>query len=76
MATKVKPTKATVAVENRFKRVIRETRAELRKIAWPTRDEATNLTIIVIAISIAVGLFLGGVDYVLKKIFELLFTGS
>jgi preprotein translocase subunit SecE len=41
---------------------LREVRSELRKCSWPTRQEATKLTTVVIAISIAVGLFLGGVD--------------
>lgn len=39
-------------------RVYRETRAELRKVVWPARDETTRLTIAVIAISAAIGLFL------------------
>jgi preprotein translocase SecE subunit len=37
-------------------------RSELRKVAWPTQRETINLTIVVIALSIAVGLFLGGFD--------------
>jgi preprotein translocase subunit SecE len=36
--------------------------AELRKVAWPTREEALKLTTVVIAISVVVGLFLGAVD--------------
>lgn len=39
-------------------RTIRETRSELRKVIWPTREEATRLTVVVIVISIIIGLIL------------------
>lgn len=47
--------------ENAIVRTFRETRAELRKVVWPTREETIRLTIVVIAISVAIGvlLFLG-----------------
>ena len=44
---------------------------ELKKVTWPTRTEITRLTISVIVISIAVGIFLGGVDFVLTKVLEI-----
>lgn len=43
-------------------RVLNETWLELKKVVWPTRPEATNLTTIVIIVSAAVGVFLGLVD--------------
>jgi len=39
-------------------RTIRETRSELRKVIWPTREETTRLTVVVIVISIIIGLIL------------------
>jgi preprotein translocase subunit SecE len=36
--------------------------SELRKVTWPTREDTWNLTLVVIIVSAAVGLFLGGVD--------------
>ena len=36
-----------------FARYFRETRAELRKVSWPSRDEAWNLTLIVLAATTA-----------------------
>lgn len=54
--------------ENRIARYIRETRAELRKVVWPTREEAVNLTIIVVAAILAMSIFLGAIDYVLTVI--------
>ncbi|HEY8490543.1 MAG TPA: preprotein translocase subunit SecE [Dehalococcoidia bacterium] len=44
--------------------------SELRKVTWPTREEATNLTIVVVVVSIAVGLVLGGIDLGFSWIIE------
>ena len=46
---------------------LRDTRAELRHVTWPTRKEAINYTLIVLGISIATGLFLGLLDFVFAK---------
>jgi preprotein translocase SecE subunit len=51
---------------------IRECRTEMRKVVWPTREEATRLTIVVIAVSAATGLILGGFDYAIAQAFTLL----
>jgi preprotein translocase subunit SecE len=40
-------------------RYIRETRGELRKVSWPTREEAGRLTLIVLGVSAAMAIFLG-----------------
>ena len=48
--------------EGRLARFFRETSGELRKVSWPTRREARSLTIIVIIVMVAMGLFLGLVD--------------
>ena len=50
---------------------LRETRDELRKVVWPTREEIIRLTGVVILVSVLVGLFLGGTDYILTKLVEL-----
>nr|MBI5455478.1 preprotein translocase subunit SecE [Candidatus Levybacteria bacterium] len=51
---------------------LREVRDELKKVVWPTRDEVIRLTGVVIIISVGVGLFLGGADFILTKLIELL----
>jgi preprotein translocase subunit SecE len=51
---------------------IREVRSELRKVNWPSQRETINLTAVVLAFSIAVGLFLGGVDFVFQELFRFL----
>lgn len=58
----------TNAVVNYF----RETRAELRKVSWPTRQQATNLTLIVLAVTVAMAIFLGAVDYLFAAIIRLI----
>ncbi len=41
---------------------VQEIWSELKKVQWPTRQEAINLTIVVIVVSAVVGLVLGGID--------------
>jgi preprotein translocase subunit SecE len=45
---------------------------ELKKVVWPTREELTKLTIIVLFISLIVGVYIGGIDLILTKITETL----
>ncbi len=61
-----------VQKENRLMQYFRETRAELRKVVWPTRDEAVNLTGIVVGTLVAMSVFLGAVDYILQKLIAFL----
>lgn len=44
--------------ENVVVRTFRETRSELRKVVWPTREETIRLTGLVIAVSVVVGIIL------------------
>jgi len=48
--------------EGRLARFWRETIGELRKVTWPTRQEATNLTIIVLIVMAIMSIFLFMVD--------------
>jgi len=41
--------------------------SELKKVAWPTRQTVLNLTLIVIAVSIAVGAYIAVLDIALKS---------
>jgi preprotein translocase subunit SecE len=52
----------------------RETIAELRKVVWPTREQARNLTIIVIATVVFMSAFLGAVDFVLSRLVQFILT--
>jgi preprotein translocase subunit SecE len=61
-----------VQKENRVMQYFRETRAELRKVVWPTRDEAINLTVVVVVTIIAMSAFFGVIDYILTALFRFL----
>jgi len=41
----------------------KESRAELRKVNWPTRAQTIKFTAAVVGVSLAVAIFLGALDY-------------
>jgi len=51
---------------NALTNYFRESSEELKKVTWPTRKTVLRDTLIVIGISVAVGLFFGGLDFVLN----------
>ncbi len=57
--------------ENAIIRFYRETIGELRKVSWPTREEAINLTKLVIVVLVAMAIFLGLVDWIGGKLLDL-----
>lgn len=65
---------AEVKQDNRIVRYLKETRAELRKVHWPTRREARNLTIIVLAVTVFMALLLGLLDFGFSRLSEGLFV--
>lgn len=82
-AEKTEPKKRTGAVKkspsgdnkkpqpNAVTRYLRETRGEMRKVTWPTNEEAWRLTGIVLAFTAVFSLFLGGLDWIWSNVFEL-----
>jgi preprotein translocase SecE subunit len=54
---------------------ISDIRAELRKVVWPTPEMLTRLTVLVIALSVAMGFLLGGVDYLFTELFRVAVQG-
>ena len=57
--------------ENAIVRYFRETWFELRKVSWPTRSEAINLTLIVVAVTAFLAIVLGVLDWVFQTAFGL-----
>jgi len=53
-------------------RYFRETIAELRKVNWPTRQEATQLTVIVLVVVFLMSLLLGVLDLLFSRLFALI----
>ena len=58
--------------QNRVQRLFRETIGELRKVTWPTRTEAINLTKIVLAVIVVLSIVLGLLDLLFFRFFALL----
>ena len=53
-------------------RFVTEAAAELRRVTWPTRQETVRLTIMVVAVAGAVGIFLGIIDVAFSRMFDVL----
>ncbi len=48
--------------------------AELRRTTWPSRQEATRLSILVLIVAAFFGVFLGAIDYGFGRLAEFLIT--
>lgn len=57
----------------RLKTYMSETRVELKKVTWPTRQELRDSTRVVIIATLLLTVFIGGVDQVLSSIVKLVF---
>jgi preprotein translocase subunit SecE len=55
-------------------RTVRETVAELRKVTWPTRSEATQLTIVVLVVLVVMSAFLGTMDFLFSRMIAWVIT--
>lgn len=61
------------ALKTRFgnlKKMSQNTWAEIKKVTWPDSETTRNLTLLVIVMSTVLGLLLGGIDFILLKLFE------
>ena len=50
--------------------IIGDVIAELNRVTWPTREETTRLSIMVITVAVIVGIFLGVIDLGFSSIFN------
>ncbi|MFA6524607.1 MAG: preprotein translocase subunit SecE [Candidatus Paceibacterota bacterium] len=46
---------------------LKETKAELKHVNWPSRKQTISYTIIVVALSLLVAYFLGVFDFIFSK---------
>ncbi len=60
---------------NRIRRFFVESIQELRKVSWPTPEQARSLTVLVIAVSAAVGAYIAVFDSIFSAIAKQLTTG-
>jgi len=54
----------------RAREFFREVLVEFRRVTWPSRAELINSTVVVIAVTVVIALFLGGVDILLARVVE------
>jgi preprotein translocase subunit SecE len=52
----------------RIRRYFDEVWSELRKVSWPTREQVRNLTVLVFAISLVVGIYITVLDSVFRLV--------
>jgi len=53
---------------NKIVQFLKDARTELQKVNWPTKKQTINYTATVVAISVAVALFLGALDFIFETI--------
>jgi preprotein translocase subunit SecE len=68
----VTKTQVTRKQPNAVVRYFRETAVELRKVSWPSRQEAQQLTLIVLVVVAVMSAFLGGLDLLFAQLIALL----
>ena len=66
VATRRAPT-ASASERTSAGQFVREVRAELRKVAWPTRSETINFSIVVLATIVVLTAFVGVLDWVFAR---------
>ena len=50
---------------------VRESYGELKKVVWPTREQATRLTVLVLALSSAMGVVFVLIDVVFQRVLNI-----
>ena len=64
---RTKTDKKSTKSGNAVTRYFRETRGEIRKVTWPTRQESQRLTAIVLGVTAMMALFLGLLDFIFSN---------
>ena len=59
---------------NPLTRYLRETSAELKKVTWPTRQDATQLTGLVLVVVLISSAVLGTLDWLFARVVRFLIT--
>ena len=58
---------------NKIIEFFKETRAEMTKVAWPTKTEVIGSTIVTVVVSVILSIFVGIVDFGLDKVVRSIF---
>jgi len=63
---------AKALADNRITKYLKEVRAELRKVTWPSRPEVLRLSAIVMVVLVVASAFLALVDYGFSRLMRLI----
>lgn len=66
------PKKKKVSLGQRIQRFWRETIGELRKVTWPTPEEAWKMTRIVLVVMVIMAAMLGVLDFAFSRMISFL----
>ena len=61
---------------SRLRRFLAEAWSELKKVSWPSREQVRNLTVLVFAVSFAVGVYITVLDLGFTRIVSFLVEGG
>ena len=61
---------------SKINQFLKETRQELDKVTWPTKEETIKLTQTVVIVTIVFALYLGTLDYLFTEALNLLILKS
>jgi preprotein translocase subunit SecE len=53
-----------------MRRYLQESWAELRKVAWPTRETVIRLTVLVVAVSLVIGIYIFVLDQIFNRLVD------
>lgn len=53
---------------------VQEVVQELKKVSWPSLEQTRNMTILVIVVSLLVGVYVGGLDFVFSRLIALIIS--
>jgi preprotein translocase subunit SecE len=73
-AKKVEAPRKSAKSKNKIIRYFQDTREELRKVSWPSRQDTIRLTLIVLAGTAIFAIFLGLFDLLFQQLAGLLVT--
>jgi preprotein translocase subunit SecE len=57
----------------KIRQFLREVRAEMEKVTWPSRDEVRAATIVIIILVLILAAYIGAVDFVVSRVLGLFF---
>jgi preprotein translocase subunit SecE len=63
---------ANALTDNRIVKYLKEVRAEIRKVTWPSRQEVLRLSAIVIVVLVVMSAFMAIIDYAFSWLMRLI----